>query len=177
MFAYPWRRHFGVVDEGAGNVKIYTTAGSYVGTFLSVPANTVGYGVGGHMAQYIYLGTRDGLISRYTPSGSFQYSFATGVRTADLSAGAGYVHRWGEYVYVGPAGNNEPVRVYEYRTMRGSFSLPGSVNAGAVLTPPTSVYSWCLRNTGTEIWAYKFAAAALMPVEPASLGKVKALFR
>jgi hypothetical protein len=36
---------------------------------------------------------------------------------------------------------------------------------------------WCLRDLGTEIWAYEIYTGPLMEVEPASLGRIKALYK
>jgi hypothetical protein len=168
---------FAVVDEGAHNVKVYNTTGSFVGVWKAVPANTVGLAVGGYTQKFVYLGTSDGVVSAHTYAGSFIASFATGVPLADLGASAAYIG-WGDYVYLGPARNGDPVRVYNYQSICGSFSYPGLRNAGTVISPwGGSVWSWCLRNAGTEIWAYRARVGSAMAVAPASLGRVKALFR
>lgn len=167
---------FAVLDEGAHNIKIYNTTGSFVGVWKAVPANTVGLAIGGYTQKFVYLGTSDGVISAHTYAGSFIASFATGVPLADLGASAAYM-AWGDYVYLGPARNGDPVRVYNYQSICGSFSYPGLRNAGTVISLGASVWSWCLRNAGTEIWAYRARVGSAMAVTPASLGKVKALFR
>ena len=123
---------FGVVDEGADNVKVYNVNGSFLGVWRTVSANTVGYAVGGHMEQLIYLGTSDGVISVHRYSGSFITSFATGVPLADLGSAAGY-RGWGEYVHLGPARSRDPVRVYNWGSLCGTFHLPGLRNAGTVI--------------------------------------------
>jgi len=172
---------FAVVDEAALNVKIYTTSGSYVGTLFAVAPKTVGIGIGGHLARHIYTVTEEGVVSRYTPYGSFVGSYATGVKAADIAAAYGYKYMWGDYIYVGPAQEYEPIRVYDMRfgcSLAGSFTVPGLTNAGAVVGGgTTTIFYWNLRRMGAEIWAYQTVAAALMAVHPASLGRVKALFK
>ena len=168
---------FMIVDEGAHDVKVYNVSGSFLGVWKAVPANTVGCAVGGYMEKLIYLGTSDGVVSVHTYSGSFITSFATGVPLADLGSAAGY-RMWGEYMYLGPARSGDPVRVYNWGSMCGTFHLPGLSNAGTVMPDAGgSIWSWCLRNAGTEIWAYKVQVGHMMAVEPASLGRVKALFK
>ncbi len=167
---------FGVVDEGANNVKVYSFDGSLVGTWRAAPSNTVGYGVGGHMEDIYYLGTRDGVISVYNDRGSFVNSYATGVPTADLAAGMSYLGYPGYYLFLGPSRIGDPVRVYiGYGSLCGTFKLPGLYNVGAITFVKADY--WCLRHTGTEIWAYHVNVGPFMAVEPASLGKVKALFK
>jgi hypothetical protein len=172
---------FAVVDEAALNVKIYTTTGSYVGTLFTVSPKTVGIGVGGHLAEHIYTITEEGVVSRYSPYGSFVASYATGVKAADIAAAYGYKYMWGDYIYVGPAQEYEPIRVYDMRfgcSLAGSFTMPGLANVGAVVGGgTTTTFYWNLRRMGADIWAYKTVVTALMEVQPASLGKVKALFK
>jgi hypothetical protein len=166
---------FAVVDEGSHELKAYTRTGSFYGVIRTLRSDVVGYGVGGHVTKYLYLGTRDGVVYRYTPAWSFLNSFATGVEIADLAAGQGYNGRWGDWLEVGPARAGEPIRAYRSGSFYGSFSLPGIRNCGAV-AGYRSAY-WCLRNLGTEIWVYAVDLGPLMVVEPASLGKVKALYK
>ncbi|UCH79405.1 MAG: hypothetical protein JSU81_05490, partial [Candidatus Coatesbacteria bacterium] len=54
--------NFGVLDEGARNVKVYDLAGSFVGTWRAVTSDTVAYARWGYDHKYAYLGTRDGRI-------------------------------------------------------------------------------------------------------------------
>jgi len=168
---------FAVVDEGSHELKAYTRTGSFYGVIRTLRSDVVGYGVGGHVTKYLYLGTRDGVVYRYTPAWSFLYSFATGVEIADLAAGQGYNGYWGDWLEVGPARSGEPIRVYDGwgGSFYGSFSLPGVRNCGAS-AGYRSAYV-CLRDLGTEIWAYAVDLGPLMAVEPASLGRVKALYK
>jgi hypothetical protein len=167
---------FAVVDEGSYELKAYTTAGSFHSVIRTLRSDVVGYGVGGHVTKYLYLGTRGGVIYRYSPTWSFLNSFSTGVEIADLAAGQGYKGMWGDWLEVGPARTGEPVRVYMGGgAFFGSFSLPGVRNCGAV-AGYGSAY-WCLRNLGTEIWAYAIDLGPLMAVEPSSLGRIKALYQ
>ena len=168
--------YFAVIDESSHDLKVYNTAGSFYRVIRTLPGDVVAYGRGGHVTKYLYLGTSDGVVSRYTPTWSFLNSYATGVALADLAAGSGYRYAWGDYLEVGSRQAGEPIRVYFGYSgyLYGSFPLPGVRNCGAIGGGDSY---WCLRDLGTEIWAYGVRIAALMEVQPASLGRIKALYK
>jgi hypothetical protein len=170
--------YFAVVDEGAHELKAYTTTGSYGGVIRTLPSDVVAYACGGHVVDYLYLGTTDGKVFRYTPTWSLLNSFWTGLPTADLAAGCGYDGMWGDWVVLGPS--QPPADLAAYRGSSGafysSFALAGNSSRGA-LCVGGGTYIWCLRDLGTDIWAYELYTGPLMAVAPASLGRVKALFR
>ncbi len=174
---YP-RYYFSAVDTGARDVKIYHTTGSLVGTFMAAPADAVAIGVGGHVVDYVYLATRSGLIRRYSPQGSFLGSFTTGIDVRDLAASSGYYQRWGNFVQVAPRGLPGPI--YSYwgwgytGSLAGSFDLPGTRSLGAVAF---GTYYYSLRRVNTRLWVYQVFLGSGMPVEPASLGRIKALYK
>jgi hypothetical protein len=175
---FPLSDHFGVVDEGANDVKVYNLTGSFVGTWRAVSTDTVGYARWGYYGKhYAYLGRRDGRVFVYGDTGSLVNSYTTAVELADLAADESYASRPGDYLVVGPRRTGDPVRVYFGPTgsLLGTFSLPGWYNVGASSRP--KAYYYCLRRTASEIWAYEVDIGAYMPVEPASLGKVKALYK
>ncbi len=167
---------FSAVDTGTRDVKIYTTAGSLVGTFMATPADAVAIGVGGHVTDYVYLATRGGVVLRYSPRGSFLSSFNTGINVRDLAASGGYAIYWGYFVQLAPRGLPGPI--YSYRgyggSLVGTFWLPGTRSLGAL---GAHTYYYCLRRVNTRLWVYRVYLGRGMPVEPASLGKVKALFK
>jgi len=169
---------FAVVDTGANALKLYDTVGSYYGSARALPNDVVAYGVGGHVTAYDYFGTRDGVISRYTREGSFLNSFATGVPIGALAAGRGYGGYWGCWVIVGRSDVAE-LRGYDGGSggFAGSFALPGISVAGAIYGGWTRSTMWCVVRSAGGTWAYEIETGPLMPVEPASLGKVKALFK
>jgi hypothetical protein len=171
---YP-RYYFSALDAGTRDVKIYTTTGSLVGTFMAAPADAVAIGVGGHVTDYVYLATRGGVVLRHSPRGSFISSFNTGIELRDLAASGGYYEWWGDFVQVGPRG--QPGPIYSYwgtGSLEGSFALPGSRSLGAVAFH-TQYY--CLRRVNTRLWIYQVYLGRGMPVEPASLGRIKALYK
>jgi hypothetical protein len=168
--------YFAVIDEASQDLKLYSTAGSFYSVIRTLPGDVVAYGRGGHVTPRLYLGTRNGVISRYTTNWSFLNSFATAVPIADLAAGSGYRYAWGDYLEVGSRQAAEPIRVYFGYSghLCDSFTLPGVRNCGAIGGGDSY---WCLRDLGTEIWAYGVRIAALMEVQPASLGRIKALYK
>jgi hypothetical protein len=173
---YP-REYFSALDTGTRDVKIYTTAGSFVGTFMPAPADAVAIGVGGHVVDYVYLATRGGLVRRYSPSGSFLSSFNVPLDVRDLAASGGYYNEWGYFVQLAPRALPGPI--YSYRvyggSLAGSFALPGTRNLGAEVL--WTAYYWCLRRVNTRLWVYQVYLGKGMPVEPASLGRIKALYK
>ncbi len=171
--------YLAVVDEGSHELKAYGMTGSFYRVIRTLAADVVAYARGGHVIDYLYLGTRTGVIRRYTPAWSFLNSFATGVPTADLAAGRGYNEYWGNWVILGPSRAPAAIRAYrgEAGSFYGSFALPGNASCGAIYSGRGRTTMWCLRNLGTAIWAYELDTGPLMAVEPASLGKVKALFK
>lgn len=168
--------YFAVIDEASRDLKLYSTAGSFYSVIRTLPGDVVAYARGGHVTPRLYLGTRNGVISRYTTNWSFLNSFATAVPIADLAAGSGYRYAWGDYLEVGTRQAGEPIRVYFGYSgyLYDSFTLPGVRNCGAIGGGDSY---WCLRDLGTEIWAYGVRIAALMEVQPASLGRIKALYK
>jgi hypothetical protein len=144
---------------------------------MAAPADAVAIGVGGHVVDYVYLATRSGVVLLHSPRGSFISSFNTGINVRDLAASGGYAHEWGYFVQLAPRGLPGPI--YSYRgyggALAGSFALPGIRNLGAEVTY-TSVY-WCLRRVNTRLWVYQVFLGSGMPVEPASLGRIKALYK
>lgn len=174
---YPYPRdYFSALDAGTRDVKIFRTTGSFVGTFMAAPADAVAIGVGGRDAAYVYLATRGGLIRRYSSQGSFLNSFGTGINVNDLAASGGYYQWWGNYVQVAPRGQPGPIYCYTSTgSLEGSFALPGTASYCAE-TIYTSFY-WCLRRVNTRLWVYQVFLGGGMPVAPASLGRIKALYK
>jgi hypothetical protein len=168
--------YFSVVDVGTNDVKIYNVEGSLVGTLFPAPPDTVAVGIGGHSYNYIYLGTSEGVIYRYWGKGIFSGSFATGVEIYDLAGSGAYGYEWGDHVLLGPKRPSKLVYAYDYvGRLAGGFRLPGIRNCGA-MAYDYCLY-WCLREDADGLWAYRVFLGKGMPVEPASLGKVKALFK
>jgi hypothetical protein len=168
--------YFSVVDVGTNDVKIYNVEGSFVGTLFPAPADTVAVGIGGHSCNYMYLGTAGGIIYRYWGRGTLAGSFSTGIEINDLAGSGAYAYEWGSHVLLGPKRPSKIVYAYEYTGRHaGGFELPGTRNCGAMAYNYTMY--WCLREGTDGLWAYQVFLGRGMPVEPASLGKVKALFK
>ncbi len=168
--------YFSVVDMGTNDVKIYTVEGSLVGTLFPAPPETVAVGIGGHSYNYIYLGTSDGVIYRYWGQGVFAGSFSTGIEIYDLAGSGAYAYEWGNHVLLGPKRPSKIVYAYNYAgRLAGGFELPGMRNRGAMAYDYR--FYWCLREDADGLWAYHVYLGQGMAVEPASLGRVKALFK
>jgi hypothetical protein len=167
-----------VVDVGSHELKAYGITGSFYGVIRTLPSDVVAYARGGHVTSYLYLGTASGVISRYSPTWSFLNSFGTGVPTGDLAAGHGYGGMWGDWVILGPSRAPTALRAYRATgSLYGTFAFPGNASRGAIYGGGYRTTMCSLRDMGTEMWVYMIETGGLMPVEPASLGKVKALFK
>jgi len=168
--------YFSVVDVGTNDVKIYNVEGSLVGTLFPGPPETVAVGIGGHSRNYIYLGTAGGVIYRYWGQGVFVASFSTGIEIYDLAGSGAYASQWGNHVLLGPKRPSKLIYAYKYNGwLAGGFELPGTRNCGAMGYDYTMY--WCLREDADGLWAYHVYLGQGMPVEPASLGRIKALYK
>jgi hypothetical protein len=173
---YPYT-DFGVVETADSTLKIYDTVGSFVGVAHRTPPEAVAYGVGGHVTNYLNLATRDGVVYRYLPDWSFLNSFSTGVRVGALAAGHGYGGMWGDWIYVGEL-DSGTYRVFSTNgSLYASFILPGTASRGAVYQAYSRSRMWCLQIVNSIPWAFEVETGPLMDVDPASWGRVKALYR
>jgi hypothetical protein len=170
--------HLAVIDEGTHDLKAYSITGNYLGIVSTVPRSTVGYACGGEGNRYAYLADNGGVVYRYSPTWSIINSFATGVPAADLAASRGYADMRGDWVILGPAEPPAALRAYTASgSFYGSFALPGNSSRGSVYGGGNRTTMVSLRNLGKEMWVYVIDTGSLTAVEPASLGKVKALFK
>lgn len=115
-----------------------------------------------HVSRYTTTGTEAGRIPR---------------RCVSLAATSLYDSLEGEYVVLG----DKPTAVYTSSgSLVGSFALP--VYPGASICGPGAPSSykttyWCMLRINYEDYCYQIDLGNTTQVAPASLGKVKALFR
>ncbi len=170
--------HLAVIDEGTHDLKAYSITGNYLGIVSTIARNTTAYACGGERNRYVYLADTGGIVYRYSPTWSIINSFATGVPAADLAASRDYAGMRGDWVILGPAEPPAALKAYMASgSFYGSFALPGNSSRGSVYGGGKSTTMVSLRNLGKEMWAYLIDTGPFIAVTPASLGRVKALYK
>jgi hypothetical protein len=171
--------YFSALEADSGRLITFTTAGSFVSA-REVPRDARGFtrergdrGFCLGRGRYVYF---------YASSGKVAGSFYAAWDVGDLAAINCFAGEPGDYILVGYVGANQPVRVY---TRNGSlvmyFSLSGVYNRGgdcgraAPLRYGKSY--WCNRRCADGTYAFQVEVGYADAVAPASVGKVKALFR
>lgn len=172
--------YFSVVEVGTGRLLSYTTAGSFVSA-QTVPRNARGFDRFPHKREYFLSSGR--YVDRYDFAGRRLSRFDARALVNDLATARTLLGRGGEYVIVGYEIRDEPTRIF---TSDGSlvmfFTMAGYYNWGAVSGPADpqrfGITYWCNRRVGNDVYAYQVDINGTAPaVSPASLGKVKALFK
>jgi hypothetical protein len=172
--------YLGVV-ESANSIFEYRIAnGSFV---RSVPtgSTTLGYAyfpAGAYV--YVHRGTYSNVVYRCRTTGSIVSSFTVSSSAGPIAATNRFNDRAGDYVIVG---SRIALSASVY-TGAGSFVrsiVMPAATYGCVCGPgaPSSrgTTYWCNLRMGTNFYAYQIDLGNATAVAPASLGKVKALFR
>lgn len=119
-------------------------------------------------------------VTRYTTTGSFTRNIVDD----DSSLGATPIYNSleGEYIILGgSSAARKPTRVYTSSgSLVGSFAVPGSTWAsicgpGAPSSHKTTY--WCITRINYEDYCYQIDLGNTTKVAPASLGKIRALYR
>ncbi len=169
-------RNFSVLDTGRSALLEYVlTTGSFVGS-RPVPANTKGYAALWSSRRFLAIGTS---VYQYDGNWSIVNSFNTGMDIGAIGATDKFLNRTWPTVIVAPWG---PGPFHCYYVSNGShaasFSVPGSGTRGAHCYGPTEpIYFYCNRVTPGGMYLYRVDIEGYSNVEPASLGRVKALFK
>jgi hypothetical protein len=130
-----------------------------------------------------YFVARDQMIFRYTLNDVLVNKFYVGGDLRGLAATPVYNGKDGEYVVIGRSGAGGYSYVYTGAgSLVDSFVVPGSGTYGSVVgraEPRTLQRSyWCVQQIGTSRWAHQVEIGGTAPaVVPASMGKVKAIYR
>lgn len=178
--------YFGIIGVGkyfpAYGLDFSIKTGSIVGSFPTSPlATAYAYIPGG---QYIYVGqTYPSYIFLFTTSGSVVSSFKPH-HVCDLLAATDYYNSLnGAYLISYGGGSGLYHHVYtDAGSLVGSFWLgPFSMTFAGVCGPgyPSDygVTYWCISWGSGGLWCFQIDLANRVAVAPASVGKIKALFR
>jgi hypothetical protein len=171
--------YFSALDADNGRLVTFTKAGSFVSA-REVPRDARGYARRRGEREF-YLG-RGPYVYFYSVSGNVGSSFHAASYVNDLAVTDFFGGEAGGYVLVGYVRANEPVRVY---THSGSlvmyFSLSGVYNRGAECgraVPARYRRSyWCNRRCADGTYAFQVDIGYTVAVAPASVGKIKAIYR
>lgn len=168
-----------VFDYGKKMLLTYKFDGTLVNS-KAVPSDTTAFAFIPGTQRYFLA--RDQLIFRYTLNDVLVNKFYVGGDLCGLAASNRYDAKAGQYVVVGRAGTGGYSYVYTGAgSLVDSFIVPGAGTYGSVVAlgafDSANTY-WCVQTIGAYRWAYQVDVGATSPaVLPASVGKVKALYR
>jgi hypothetical protein len=168
-----------VFDYGKKMLLTYTFTGSLVNS-KAVPSDTSAFAYIPGTQRYFLA--RDQMIFRYTLNDVLVNKFYVGGDLRGLAASSRYDGKAGQYLVVGRAGTGGYSYVYNGAgSLIDSFVVPGTGTYGSVVAvgalDSADTY-WCVQTVGVYRWAYQVDIGGTSPaVVPASVGKVKALFR
>ncbi len=146
-----------------------------------LPSDTTAYAYIPGSSKYFVA--RDEMVFRYTTNDVLVNKFYVGGYIGGLAATPVYDGKNGEYVIIGRSGVGGYSYVYTGAgSLVDSFVVPGTGTYASIVGRATpKKYQrgyWCVQQVGTDRWAYQVDVEATAPaVAPASLGKVKALYR
>jgi hypothetical protein len=151
------------------------TTGSFVGS-RPVPPNTKGYAAFFEWERFLAIGT---WVYYYDRNWSVVRSFNTSMDIGAIAWSRCLLNKEWHTVIVAPHG---PGPFHCYYVSNGShaasFAVPGSGTKGAHCDKGWAPYFYCNRLTlGGDMYLYKIDIDGLSAVAPASVGRVKALFR
>ena len=169
--------YFAVIERSSVIFEYVVSNGSFVRSIEAGPG-TLG---GGYFpgSAYVYVHVRP-YVYRFTTAGSLVGSFLVSYSAGPIAATDRFDARAGDYVIVGAqtAGNT---MVY---TGAGSvvttFNVPAATYGcvcGPGYPPSYGTTYWCNLAVGSSRYAYQIDLGNAVAVAPASVGKVKALFR
>lgn len=167
-----------VIGGGNNLFDYWVSSGSLIRTYAA-PPSTTGYGYAPGRAYYFVHSGAD--VGRYTKAGSLVSSFTVSYSAGPIAVADRFRNRAGNYVVVGSK-LGFSATVYTGTGSRvTSFVLP-AVTYGCVCGPGAPATHgttyWCNLRRGTDFYAYQIDLGNTnAAVAPASMGRLKALFR
>jgi len=169
-----------VFDFGKKMLVTYKKNAEFVSE-KPLPSDTTAYAYIPGSSKYFIA--RDEMVFRYTTNDVLVNKFYAGGYIGGLAAAPVYDGKNGEYVIIGRSGAGGYSYVYTGGgSLVDSFVVPGSGTYASVVgraEPKESQRAyWCIQRIGTGRWAYQVDVGGTAPaVAPASMGKVKAIYR
>lgn len=169
-----------VFDFDRKMLLTYKINGEYVKA-KPLPSDTTAYAYIPGASRYFIA--RDQMVFRYTLNDVLVNKFYVGGNIGGLAATPVYDGKDGEYVVIGRSGPGGYSYVYTGGgSLVDSFVVPGAGTYGSIVGRPEPksfqrAY-WCVQQIGAARWAYQVDVEGTAPaVAPASMGKVKAIYR
>ena len=169
-----------VFDYGRKMLVTYKKNGEFVKE-KPLPSDTTAYAyIQGSSRFFI---ARDEMVFRYTTNDVLVNKFYVGGYVGGLAATPVYDGKNGEYVIIGRSAAGGYSYVYTGGgSLVDSFIVPGAGTYASIVgrAEPKALQRsyWCVQRVGSARWAFQVEIEATAPaVAPASLGKVKALYR
>ena len=169
-----------VFDFGTKMLLTYKVNAEFVKA-KPLPSDTTAYAYIPGSSKYFVA--RDEMVFRYTIDDVLVNKFYVGGYIGGLAATPVYKGNDGEYVVIGRSGTGGYSYVYTGAgSLIDSFVVPGAGTYGSVVARayPENLQRtyWCVQQIGTARWAYQVEVGGTAPaVAPASLGKVRAIYR
>jgi len=169
-----------VFDAGSKMLLTYSKEGELIRA-KPLPSDTTAFAHHPDGTRY-YL-ARGEHVFRYTLDDVLVNQFYVGGVLDGLASSPAYNGEGGAFVIAGRSGTGGYSYVYRGTgTLVDSFVVPGAGTYGSTIARgyPRSYHRsyWCVQTVGSERWAYQVDINGTAPaVAPASLGRVKALYR
>jgi hypothetical protein len=169
-----------IFDFGKKMLITYKKNGEFVQE-KPLPSDTTAYAYVPGSSKYFIA--RDEMVFRYTTNDVLVNKFYVGGYVGGLAATPVYDGKNGEYVVIGRSGAGGYSYVYTGGgSLVDSFVVPGAGTYASLVgrAEPKELQRayWCIQQIGTARWAYQVEIEATAPaVAPASMGKVKAIYR
>lgn len=143
-------------------------------------SNMIGYACNAELGIR-YVGDGNGYVNRYNSAGSLLSSFPTSAGIYGLAASEEFGGNHGEYVIVTKSGNLYVYSAQGVELASVKMPLPGSVSECACGPGYPSEYGTTLWGVGLagnyDSYVFQLSLHNATVVEPASVGRIKALFR
>lgn len=172
--------YLGVIERANSIFEYRISTGSFVRSVPTGP-NTLGYAYfPASTYVYVHRGTYSNIVYRCRTTGSVVSSFVVSNSSGPLAATNRFNDVAGDYVIVGSR-IALSARVYTGAgSFVRSFVMP-AVTYGCVCGPGSpsarGTTYWCNLRMGTNFYAYQIDLGNTTAVAPASVGRIKALYR
>jgi len=169
--------YFAVIERSSVIYEYAVSSGSFVRSIAAGPGTLGGGYFPGSAYVYVHINP---FVLRLTTAGSLVGSFVVSYSAGPLAATNRFDGRAGDYVIVGARTSGNTMVYTGAGSVVTTFNVPGTTY-GCVCGPgyPSTrgTTYWCNIGVGSSRYAYQVDLGNATAVAPASVGKVKALYR